>query len=227
MRVNFVRTTALMLAGVAIALAGCGTSPERSDAGSVGVALQIAPAISLNTVSYTITGPGAYLRTGAIDVSNSTLVSTTVGGLPVGTGFNITLTATSTDGATSCTGSAPFSVTAKMTTSVTIGLICHQAAITGSVLVNGTINVCAVIDGLSANPAEAQVGGSIAVLAVAHDSDAAPAALTYRWTASAGTLIDAAGPSPSFRCTSAGPATLTLAVSDGDCGDAQSIMVTC
>jgi len=227
MRIKFARTTALILAGAAIALAGCGTSHEDHDSGSIGVALQIAPGVVLNSVSYTITGPGSYLRTGTVNVSGSTVVATTIGGLPVGTGYDITLTATSTDGGTHCMGSATFSVGAGVTTSVSIGLVCHQGATTGSVLINGTINVCAVIDGLSANPAEAQVGGTIALSGLAHDSDAAPAALTYHWTASSGTLSDASVANPSLKCTAAGTATLTLTVSDGDCGDAQAVTVTC
>lgn len=227
MRMNFARIASLILAGAAIALAGCGTPHDDADSGSIGVALQIAPGIVLDSVSYQLTGPGSYLRTGTVNVAGSTVVATTIGGIPVGTGYAITLTATSKDGGTHCMGAGTFAVAAGATTAVSVELVCHQGATTGSVLVNGTINVCAVIDGLSANPAEAQVGHTLALSSLAHDTDAAPAALTYHWTTSRGTLDDASLANPSFQCTTAGTATLTLSVSDGDCGDAQSITVTC
>ncbi|HSY38117.1 MAG TPA: lamin tail domain-containing protein, partial [Polyangia bacterium] len=193
----------------------------------MGIALQLAPGISLNSVAYAISGPAGFTRSGSVDVSQSATVSATIGGLPAGTGFTIALTSADTSGSTQCMGSAPFSVTAGATTGVTVHLLCHEAPTTGSVLVNGTINQCAVVDGLSANPAEVLVGGAIALSGAGHDTDGAPAALTYHWTATAGTLSDANAQNPTFTCTTAGSVTLTLAVSDGDCGGSASATVTC
>ena len=51
-------------------------------------------------------------------------------------------------------------------------------------MISGTLNVCPTIDGIAANPAEVNVGGSIALSVAAHDSDAGPAALGYAWAAS-------------------------------------------
>ncbi len=45
-------------------------------------------------------------------------------------------------------------------------MTCHEAPRTGSVLVSGTLNICPTIDGISANPAEVQVGGTIALSAL-------------------------------------------------------------
>ncbi|HVU93056.1 MAG TPA: lamin tail domain-containing protein, partial [Jatrophihabitans sp.] len=193
----------------------------------MGIALDLAPGLSLDTVSYQIAGPAGFARSGSIDVSRSGTVSATIGGLPAGTGYTITLTSAAASGGLHCMGSAPFSITAGATTSVTVHLLCSEAPTTGSVSVNGTIDLCPVVDGLSASPGEVSVGGSIALAGAAHDADGGPAALTYRWTASSGTFSDAGAPSPTFTCTSAGPVTVSLAVSDGDCGDSASATVTC
>ncbi|MES1209269.1 MAG: lamin tail domain-containing protein, partial [Pseudomonadota bacterium] len=215
-----------ILVGVALVAAGC-VGRSSGDAGDMRIALQAAPGVTLNAVSYNISGPAGFTRTGSLDVSQSTTISATIGGLPAGTGFTIALTSTATDGATQCGGSAPFSITAHATTAVSVHLLCHQPGTAGSVLVNGTLNVCPVLDGISASPAEVVVGSTIALATAAHDSDAGPAPLTYLWTASSGTLSAANVANPTFTCTGAGPATLTLAVSDGDCGGSAAVTVTC
>ena len=45
-------------------------------------------------------------------------------------------------------------------------MTCHEAPRTGSVIVSGNLNVCPTIDGIDANPAEVQVGGTIALSVV-------------------------------------------------------------
>ena len=65
--------------------------------------------MTLNSVTYTITGNG-FTKTGAIDTSGSPTVSGTIGGIPAGKGYTITLTATSVEGNTTFTGSATFDV---------------------------------------------------------------------------------------------------------------------
>lgn len=229
---------ALAFGGYA-SLAGCGKSgggpgqgTQQVDAtGGISFALQVAPGLTINAASYTITGPATFTKTGSIDVSASTKLSATIAGLPAGTGYAIALSAMASDGVTTCAGSATFDVVARMTSSVTVTLDCHQAARTGSVSVNGVLNVCPVIDGVGANPAEALVGGAIALSATAHDADSSPAALTYQWTATGGTLSDAAAPNPTFTCASPGAATITLVASDGDtqpgCAATMTAQVTC
>ena len=229
--------TFLALGTLAVgAFQGCTANRPSSNAGdqavgSVGLALQLGPGQTLNSVAYTITGPNNYSKTGTLDVSHSSTISGTIGGIPAGNGYTITLNGTTTNGGTTCLGSAMFSITAHQTTSVAVHLTCHEAAVTGSVLVNGTLNICPQIDGLSASPAEVIVGSSIALSASGHDTDAGPSALAYSWTATSGTFVNAAAASTSFTCTTAGPATLTLALTDGDpaasCTDHLSVTVTC
>ena len=187
--------------------------------------------LTLSSMDYSITGPGGYAQTGAIDLSHSTTVSVVVASIPAGAGYKVSLTGTASDGSTTCAGSADFAITAGTTSSVSVHIACQQPARTGDVAITGTINICPVIDGLSASPAEVTVGGALILGASVHDTDGAPAPLAYRWSASAGTLSDATAASPAFTCSSIGPSTITLTLSDGDpspgCAASDSFTVDC
>lgn len=204
------------------------TSRHDTKTGSVGLELQVGNGTTLTSASYTITGPGGFTKSNTIDVSSSSTLSLLIGGIPAGQGFSITVSASTADSATTCSGSATFNVTASATTQVTVALDCHEPAKTGSVLVTGTTNVCPVADGISANPAAVTVGGTIALEALGHDSDNAPSPLAYTWSASTGTLSDTSSRTPTFTCTVPGPSTITLTLSDGDTspGCAGSITAT-
>ena len=231
-------TLAVACCGYA-AIAGCsgGEGANTSESGSeesvgkLSLALRLASGATINSASYTITGPGGFTKAGTIDLTSATKLTATIGGLPAGSGYTVTLSATTTNGATTCGGSGTFSVVAHKTASVTVPMTCREAPRTGSVLVKGELNLCPTIDGISTNPAEVQVGSSLTVSAAAHDTDAAPSALTYAWTTTSGTLSSATARDPSFTCTAVGPATLTLSVSDGDpaatCADTLTAVVNC
>jgi 5'-nucleotidase len=233
---SVVVSTALSL-GVAFLAAGCsdgGAQPGQASGEQVGegsLALQLTPSAQLASASYTITGPSAYSKTGSIDLSQSSKISATIGGIPAGTGYTVSLAASTSDAGFTCGGSATFNVIAHQETSVNVAVTCKEKPKTGGVLLNGALNICPVVDGITANPSELAVGASVAVVGLAHDSDAAPAALGYQWTASSGTLSSATAQNPIFTCTAAGTATLTLTVSDGDatpaCADTFSTNVTC
>ena len=222
---NFPKYLALNLAAAAAlaALAGCGESSSsgnggvasNTDVGNVGLALQLTPGVVVKSFDYAISGPKSY--TGTIDVSSSTKVSTIIGGITAGAGYSLTLTGMSADGQTTCAGaSALFAVMAGGTTAVAVAIDCHVGGNkTGSVLVNGTINVCPNIDSVASNP---PVGNTIAIAASASDPDVGPGALSYSWTTSAGTLSSATARNPTLTCTSAGNVDLALTVSDGDAG---------
>lgn len=231
---------AIPVLGAILSASACsGTSPSTEgetgaaadNASSVALSLDLASGVTINSASYTITGPNGFTKSGTIDLSQSASFSAVIGGIPAGTGYSVTLGTTSTDGSTSCAGSATFDVVARMTAAVTVHLSCHEQPRTGSVLVNGAINICPVIDAAGASPAEAIVGGGMRLNGSAHDSDAAPAALSYVWTATSGVFDNANTPNPLFTCSVAGPVTLTLTVSDGDtsptCADNLQVKVTC
>src|SRR5262249_18430654 len=142
------------IALLSTAAVGCGQNLNNpADTGSVELALQAAPGVTINVVNYMISGPNSFSKNGTIDVSHSSTVSAPIGGLPAGSPFTISLTGNSTDGATTCGGSsATFAVAPGQTTPVSVHLVCHEAARLGSVTVNGTLNVCPTIDGVSATP---------------------------------------------------------------------------
>src|SRR6185369_12950769 len=96
------RTTSMTLAAIALLggasaawVGGCAVDPSEPAAvdqtGSVGLQLQLAFGMTLNTVSYTITGPAGFTRAGTVDVSNSSTLSVVIGGIPFGTGYQISL----------------------------------------------------------------------------------------------------------------------------------------
>jgi hypothetical protein len=233
---NFVSRTALLL-GCAAASSGCSGTSDRTDlapaeqSGSIGLELTLPGGALLSVVTYSILGPNHFASSGSIDVSNSAVISAMVGGLPPGSGYTVTLTATSVDGKTTCAGSANFSVAASMTVVVPVAIRCVKQKNNGGVIIGGTLNVCPTIDDLSVAPLSAPVGSTISLDAVASDLDNVPSPLSFTWTASSGTLAGAATPHAAFTCTVAGTTLITLVVSDGDpapnCPATQSIDVTC
>ncbi len=232
---------ALTGAGACAGVVGCSgddSSPtprpsHQSDGktGDLGLSLSVGGGVIVNTVSYTISGPNAFSKMGTIDLSAATAFSATIGGIPAGKGYTISLSATAADGTTNCGGAAAFDVTARATTNVSVALDCHQAATNGSVSVNGQVNVCPVIDALSANPSQVNVGSAIALSGAAHDADNGPSPVSYKWTATAGTFDDPTSANPMFKCTEVGTSTITLVASDGDktanCADSLTAQVTC
>jgi 5'-nucleotidase len=229
-------STALSL-GFAFLAAGCSdggsppVEPSSERAGQVSLQLQLAPGAALTSVSYSVTGPAAFAKTGSLDVSQSSKISGTIGGIPAGNAYTVTLSASTADAGFACSGSAAFNVTAHQTTSVSVAVTCKEQAKAGAVLVNGALNICPVADGINASTNDLDVGATATLMALAHDTDAAPAALRYQWAVSSGTLSSATAQSPTFTCTAAGVATLTVTVSDGDttpgCADTFSTDITC
>jgi hypothetical protein len=214
----------------ALSFAACESKPTTAP-GAVAMALDVAPGIVLDTVSYAVSGPGSFMKAGSLDVSHSATISANLSPLPAGSGFTITLSATSRDGSAMCVGSAGFDVSVHQTTSVLVHVLCRRPSQNGSVFVNGALNACPLIDSLGASPSEVFVGSSIGLTGLAHDTDSAPSPLAYHWTTSGGTLSSASTQNPSLTCMSAGAVTVTLTVTDGDngpgCPDTQSITVTC
>jgi hypothetical protein len=211
---------------------GCSSDGERAeDVGRVGLQLKPGSGVVLNSISYSIVGPGKFTKAGTIDVSASPGLSAILSGIPAGGIYTISLIATAVDGATTCGGTATFSVSPGVTTPLVVHLDCHETARTGSVGVDGTVNICPGIDALQATPSQTVVGHTIVLSGAAHDTDNAPKALTYLWSTSAGSLSDPAAQNPTFTCTSVGSATITLTVSDGDgqpgCAATQTVTLDC
>jgi phospholipase C len=204
-------------------------SDGTKESGTIGLSLQVGTGVTLSTLSYTITGPGGFSRMGTIDVSNSTTISAIIGGIPFGNGYLISLSGKSVEGTATCAGSASFNIVSAATTPVAVHIACAVQPGTGTIAVNGMVNVCPIIDSVGASPAEVTTGNSLALSSAAVDPDNGPSPLAFSWTASSGTLTNAGTANPTFTCAQAGTATITLTAFDGDatCASHQSVNVTC
>src|SRR5262245_60478144 len=86
---------AFSLMGAAFPLSACsGEDPGLEEAseptGSVGLELDVGSSIKLDTVSWEISGNGLS-RTGSFNVKNSSKIAGTIGGIPAGAGYTISL----------------------------------------------------------------------------------------------------------------------------------------
>jgi alpha-tubulin suppressor-like RCC1 family protein len=212
--------------------------------GMVGLELQLGPGVSLSTIHWTIHNPAllAADRSGSVDVSNSQAIEFVVGGLPAGTGYEITLTAT-TDGpgGTACIGTAGFDIVAGSVTPVGLDLACGggpaDGGSGGSVVIKGSVTIapsCAVVTFLSASPSQANIGGTIALSAGGIDDNGSRAAVSFSWVVTGGTgtgsFSDPTSPAPTFTCTGAGSVnvTVTAATSVASCAsNTASVTLTC
>ena len=124
---NHARVGILFFAAMSALPAACSHPPSSGDedVGTIGLDLQVAPGVTISTISWNITNAGTgFSRSGTVNVQNSNTIRFQVGGLPAGAGYTIALTAMTADGAFSCAGSAPFFVMAGMTSAVSLTLTC-------------------------------------------------------------------------------------------------------
>src|SRR6185295_18104334 len=87
----------------------------------------------------------------------------------------------------------------------------------GSVKITPAFDECASVI-VTASPASTHVDQTVAVSASVPGKDGGTSAFTYQWTASAGRFASASAATTTFTCPGmdhAGPAILTLTVSDG------------
>lgn len=143
----FVRCLAVLSVAVVVAtgVAACGvgssdsasspassttTTPAASDVGSVSLDLTIGSGIEIDSVGYDISG-GTFHQSGTIDVSKSSSASALIDNIPFGTGYAMTMTASSVGTPrVNCSGSASFDVTGAATTGVLVHLICKEVPTT-------------------------------------------------------------------------------------------------
>jgi uncharacterized repeat protein (TIGR04052 family) len=198
------------------------------DIGALDLALS-AGGTEVTSISYTITGNG-FTKQGSIPTAASgKIFSSLITGIPGGMGYSITLNAKDASGNFMCKGSASFNVTAGQTTSVTVKLQCPGTRKSGSVLVTGEFNVCAVVEAAAAALPTVSVGVPVDLLGVGSDEDNAPGALTYKWEVKSGpaTVAAVTQANTTLTCSAPGTVSLELSVSDGDCGDTVPLQVTC
>jgi len=229
-RLGGVPLVCLLSLAASAELFGCSSEPlssaDAEQVGSLGLNLQAAPGVTLNSVTYTVAGNG-FSKAGTIDTSGSNTISGTIGGIPAGKGYTITLSATSAEGSATFTGSASFDVTAGKTTAVTVHLKGTASTGNGSVSVNGTLNVGPVIDELTVTPLTLNVGSKVTLTGVAKDVDNGPSPLSYYWSTTGGGRIDnPIGPNATLTSATPGTFTVKLTVSDGEIISTASTTVT-
>jgi hypothetical protein len=215
-------------AAIAILAAGvtsCSTGGEPAT-DTVQLQLDFGGGVTLTSVNYQLTGPGGFRQLGTLSVGDQPTVSATFQNLPVGMGYDIQVKGTANDNSDACKGEVMFDVTSSMTAVLQIPLTC-----TGLASINTIIDVCPVIDSLSAVPSEVYVGNSIQVVAQVHDADNGPMPLTATWQTTGGTLSNLSTTGATFTCTAPGTYTIGLKISDGggmtSCPDKAMLTLTC
>jgi hypothetical protein len=228
----------VMLAASAGLLSSCGGAGGGNSGtpgtgngglGNVAFVLTVPNGVRLNTVSYQLTdGAGDALQSGSVDVHDSQSIEFQLGNVPPGAGYHVSVTSNGTGGVT-CAGSAgPFSVAARATTAVKIGMACYTSpGDAGNVFVTGTPYLCGSWSSLATvgpdhqgtSGSEVNVGGTITLVATANGPD--PQGLTYAWSSSKpiGTFganqASGATDTTTFVCNVPGTTTITLVVGDG------------
>ena len=220
---------ALVVAGLSVALAACGGEEPQGGVGSARLNLALPDGSEILSVSWVLTG-GALSepRIGAIDVADADdTITAFIGGIPVGSGYNIGVSGLTSDGVT-CAADANFDIpSAGATVAVSLTLNCGagDSRDDGDLVLDVQINACPTVDVL-VSPMDVSVGNTMDLDADAEDVNGDT--LTYQWSATAGTIDTPDDHHAHYTCTLAGPVTLTLEVDDGnDCDVIRQIDVTC
>jgi len=190
---------------------GCSNTEDAPVTNTIRFELDLGGGVNITAVDYVMTGPNDFRRTGSVGVGNSSIVTATFQNLPKGQGYNIQVRGNASDGETSCRGEATFNVNGSMTATVQIPLTCQ-----GLISITGTINLCPVIDSLSAIPAEVAVGSAIQLAVEFHDGNPSTTPPTAIWTTTGGTLTNKSTSGATFTCAAPGTFTVGVQISDGD-----------
>ena len=184
--------------------------------------------ILLDEVLWTLTGNGMAPMSGAIDTSApGATPSVEVFGLNPGS-YVIDLEASADDGETRCRGSAPFDVTAGVSTEVAVLLRCKVGQRFGAVRVNGKLNICSELTKAVVAPLQTSIGNRIAVRSQAEDEEGD--SIAYAWTADSGSFEDSSAVDTFYTCEETGDHSLTVSVSDDGfayCVDSWTVAIRC
>lgn len=130
-RLPFILCSALALSACepAPGVAPGGSATPGPAVGSIALELTTSGGLRFAEVSYDIHGNGFH-RAATFDVANSTTISAIVGGIPVGTGYGVRLTAQDVaHQLTGCQGEATFDVASATTVAVPVHVTCRAAAV--------------------------------------------------------------------------------------------------
>lgn len=203
------------------ALEAGGPDGNASRVGSVALALS-SNGVALSSLRFRVEdASGQIVFADTLDVESPSETLSLEFDAPAGADYLITLSAEAGAGV-SCTGSARFTVARDTTTDVSVALVCEAS---GLVTVVGNIippSRCPAVS-LPAPSEPVVVGDTVQLSASAGMAEGT----TYAWASSGGTLSNSRSAAATFSCTEAGPVTLTLTVSDGECADVASVELEC
>jgi len=214
---------------VALAAAGCSSDGNSETSGSLNLNLELADGVTINEVSWEITGGDMEPMSGTIDTSApGATASVEVFGLPPGDGYTVTLEATDETGTVSCKGDADFAVEVGVATDVMVFLNCKLPSRLGGVRVNGKFNICAELAKVVVSPLQTSVGNVIDLSAEGQDTEGDP--IEYAWSATGGTVADPSAQVTTYTCEEEGDQAITIQVSDDGfdyCMAEWTVAVTC
>jgi hypothetical protein len=227
------RPLALSVLATGLASFACAPAPGPAHAGlgELSLALTLPGGATINTVTYILSGY-SFAVAGTIDVSDpqTTVATAFVSDVPEG-GYTVIMSATASDGA-SCSGTTQVTVVADQTAIANVILRCTRTPTTGQVAIKAGVDSCPFITGLSASALQAEAGSDINVAVAATDLDGNT--LSYAWSTTPGppfigAVVPANAPLAVFHCAAVGTTQLSVAVSDGVCGDQRvnAIPITC
>lgn len=237
-RAWFVCRGALLSVFVAATL-GCGGGDAADgggtgDVGAIDANLVLDTDVDVSAVTWTLTGPNSYLRTGTIDTTGANgLLALQVRRIPLGTGYEIALDATvpaaGNHNGGACAATFSFDLAAPGTIIQNVTLKCTLDYLTGGIrLTGGDANFCPTLDYVQATP---QAEGTEFVLTVTA-SDAETDTITYAWDdgGAIGDFDDATIANPVYTCGDTADPVVTITIDDvaaGDCSDSETITLPC
>ena len=208
-----------LLAVIVLCWQGCDDDPRKPPPppkfGAVTLELHVDAPVT--QIQYTLTGPNDFVREDVLIPTNG-VAEATVERLPVGDGYQVAASATAGDDSRCAGTSSPFAV-ATETRRVSLSLACERPD-------------CPHADAIVASANQGYVGHPLQLTGSGRPAEGQPAtSLSFMWTTTSGTFGDPSARETTFTCTAEGPATLTLAVTDGGattgCSTGLSITVTC
>lgn len=223
--IRFPWLLAILLLGTACS----STSEIDGSVASLELGIELIDGSQVDEVAYSITGNEIDPIDGVVDTSApESTASVEVFGIPPGTQYLVTMTATTVDGSETCRGSARFDVSEGIVTEVQVMLGCKRAPRFGGVRANGQLNVCADLTKAIASPLQTSVANGLALSAEGSDAEGDPVA--YRWRATGGSLSNPLAAVTTFTCEVPGPQVVEIEVSDDGfdfCVDFWTIEVDC
>jgi hypothetical protein len=197
---------------------GCAEN-EGDLPGEVQLQLSLPSGVTVNSIAWNVlSATEAVLASGTTNTSGTRATPSLSVSVPPGTGEKVSVTATTTAGA-SCAGTSdPFNVTRGSPVSVSLVIACTSPPPStglGTVVVTAVVdpnNYCPTLTSWGVSPRQGG-GFDVSVSTTSIEGDT----VTYAWTATDGSFVDPAAASTQYACNSSGLQTLSVAISGSSC----------